>query len=165
MFALITLLLISVNSGRNISWFKQTAYHNDNIAKLENSWTECEHWSDTYNNIGGELSIQLDDFGIPTTIAVNSSRRFNYTASCISLNVPLDWDDQQLDKTINYTISRIYTRNDIKNVAGNGAFCGRAGRPQGSDRVGARCRRAQESMVSRVRSTVWASTQRVQLEG
>ena len=122
MFALTALLLISINSGRDISWFKQTTYHTDNIAKLESSWTECEQWSDIYNSIGANLNVQVDDFGVSTTVNISSTWRFNFTALCISLNVPLDWDDQQLNETIDYTISRVYARDDIENAADNGAF-------------------------------------------
>ena len=122
MFAFTSLFLISANLARDISWFKQTMYHNDNIVKLENSWTECKEWSDTYNSIGADLSIQIDDIGISTTVNIDSIWRFNFTALCISLHVPLDWDNPELDETINYTISRVYTRDDIENIADNGAF-------------------------------------------
>ena len=68
------------------------------------------------------MSIHVSHFGVSSTIVIDSIWRFNFTALCISLNVPLDWDDQQLDQTINYTIARVYTRDDIENAAKNGAF-------------------------------------------
>ena len=102
MFLLIELLLALsiVARSRDIEWFKQTQYHNDNIIKIENSWKICHHPRYTLD------SIQI----------------FNFTALCVSLNVPLDWDDQQLNKTINYTVSRVYALDNIENTAGNDAF-------------------------------------------
>mmetsp|Transcript_43653 Transcript_43653/g.38872 ORF Transcript_43653/g.38872 Transcript_43653/m.38872 type:complete len:587 (+) Transcript_43653:34-1794(+) len=112
-FCLLFLSPISfVNSHRDISWFKDTKYHYDNIINIENSWRECEDWTDDFNNIRSN-----DD--------VHSEWEFHFTALCISLKVivwPLDWDDQRLDETINYTIARIYNGDDIENTANNGAF-------------------------------------------
>ena len=134
MFVLSSLLLLayivisSVYSDRDISWFKETQYHNKNILKISNSWIECPSWSDTYNSVGAGdgLTIEMNDFGTSKTIDITSVWRFNFTALCITLYVPLDWDDQTLyiDEMdiINYTITRVYARNDIENVANNGAF-------------------------------------------
>eukprot|EP00486_Rosalina_sp_Unknown_P006920 CAMPEP_0201574230 /NCGR_PEP_ID=MMETSP0190_2-20130828/18585_1 /ASSEMBLY_ACC=CAM_ASM_000263 /TAXON_ID=37353 /ORGANISM="Rosalina sp." /LENGTH=603 /DNA_ID=CAMNT_0048002213 /DNA_START=22 /DNA_END=1833 /DNA_ORIENTATION=- len=109
-FCLLFLSPISfVNSHRDISWFKDTKYHYDNIINIENSWRECEDWTDVYDPIGS-----TDD--------VNSEWEIHFTALCISLKIPLDWDDQTLDETIYYTIARIYNRDDIENTADNGAF-------------------------------------------
>ena len=109
MYKVTAILLISIillSSARDVSWFKQTQYHKDNIIKIETSWRECDAWSEVYETLGD----------------VSSTWKFDVTGLCISLNVPLDWDDKELDKTINYTIARVYARNDIENSGGNGAF-------------------------------------------
>ena len=109
MFVLSSLLISLVYCDRDFSWFKQTQYHNKNILKITNSWIECPSWSDTFNSVsaGDNLTIEM-------------------SALCITLYVPLDWDDQTLyiDEMdiINYTIARVYAHNDIKNVKNNGAF-------------------------------------------
>ena len=125
MYKVTAILLISIillSSARDVSWFKQTQYHKDNIIKIETSWRECDAWSDVYYSLGNSLSIKLGDFVTSTTVEINSTWKFNITGLCLSLDVPLDWDDNELDETINYTIARVYARNDIQNSGGNGAF-------------------------------------------
>ena len=92
--------IIAMSVDRGISWFKNTSYHQENIFTIQSGWGQCEKWDD-YNNIPGQSII---------------------TALCISLQVPLNWDDSTLNKAINYTIARIYSHDDIDNTANNGAF-------------------------------------------
>lgn len=115
-------IVTRVLSTRNFSWFKETQYHNDNIEALQNSWSECNDWDAIYSMIGSTLKINLNEFGAAFSFNVDSVKKFNVSALCITLKVPLNWDDQTLDRTINYTISRLYTRDDINNTANNGAM-------------------------------------------
>ena len=67
-----TLILLIV-SGKDISWFKDTTYHQENIVAIDNDWGECVHWSNIYNSVGAPKQLNSDQiFNLSVSNAVYS---------------------------------------------------------------------------------------------
>eukprot|EP01084_Bolivina_argentea_P205894 351641_1 len=116
------IMLVGINS-QHLHWFKNTSLHQINIQKLNNGWVECPEWK----TLSVASSITLFSFGSSNTIPIPAQNNslYNITALCITLQVPLNWDDRNttnINSTIDYHISRLFSGFNPNNTKGNGAF-------------------------------------------
>ncbi len=114
------LVIVGINSQR-LHWFKNTTSHRNNIQKLNNGWGECPEWK----TLSVASSITLSSFGSTNTMPIPAQNNslYNITALCITLQVPLNWDDRNdTNSTIDYYIARLFSGFHPNNSQGNGAF-------------------------------------------
>ena len=131
MLTFLSLFVYAIKS-QDIDWFKTTPYHQQNIDELNNGWKECPDWETlskldiaTISSLGGTITVQLP---------VTNNSRYNFTALCIKLQVPLNWNPDTISnttinsntsdiiETIDYFITRIFSGFHPNNSNGNGAF-------------------------------------------
>eukprot|EP01083_Nonionella_stella_P076004 206893_1 len=91
--------------AQDIDEFKQTSFHQQNIRQITKGWSECPDW--------------------PPQTAQNTADMYSFDAQCITIQVPLNWDDtfsksflwlQSKIKTIDYFITRISSTSNIPNT-------------------------------------------------
>eukprot|EP01084_Bolivina_argentea_P087764 158513_1 len=129
LFILISLSLHVVLS--DIEWFKQTEIHQQNILQLSNGWGDCIGWTPT-SDIPTQIQLETI-FNTVTTIRLAAIKNdvYNFTAQCITVQVPLNWDDESSTETIDYHLAHIFASDNVDNTNENGAFWMLNGGPGG----------------------------------
>ena len=119
-FLWLSLILMDVES--NIEWFKQTPTHQQNIQLLTTGWHDCTDW-DPSNTFTRTQQIEIETLFGRTVINIPpilNAEIYNFTSNCITIQVPLNWDDQSSANLIDYHLARIFPLNPPSST--NGAF-------------------------------------------
>eukprot|EP00486_Rosalina_sp_Unknown_P012167 CAMPEP_0201592076 /NCGR_PEP_ID=MMETSP0190_2-20130828/190063_1 /ASSEMBLY_ACC=CAM_ASM_000263 /TAXON_ID=37353 /ORGANISM="Rosalina sp." /LENGTH=611 /DNA_ID=CAMNT_0048050677 /DNA_START=578 /DNA_END=2410 /DNA_ORIENTATION=- len=129
LIGLVTLLSAIMIKAQHIDWFKRTSYHKQNRQKLEKGWEECPDWN--ILSIKQQVSFEgVEQIQLPK----HNNTIYNITALCITLQVPLDWDNDNPNdlETVDYFITRAFSGFNENNTNNNGALWMLQGGPGGS---------------------------------
>eukprot|EP00484_Ammonia_sp_Unknown_P030948 CAMPEP_0197026152 /NCGR_PEP_ID=MMETSP1384-20130603/6313_1 /TAXON_ID=29189 /ORGANISM="Ammonia sp." /LENGTH=695 /DNA_ID=CAMNT_0042454769 /DNA_START=9 /DNA_END=2096 /DNA_ORIENTATION=+ len=130
MSALLFVFVVCINA-QNIQWFQSSTAHLQNIQQLKDGWTECPEWQTLSASESISFPSIIPSMDIP--LPPKNNTLFNFTSHCITLQVPLNWDDpSESNNTIDYHVSRIYSGFDVNNTKNRGSFWMLQGGPGGS---------------------------------